>query len=136
MAADPLLMRDTSSSRTVTGVGIALLVVATIAAAALLAPRLREEFHEDMFARPAPSTAAARVAAPPARTPAAAAPAPAAPKVAAREANPAAPVAAAPVPAGSLGPGEAVVKAPPAPVLKKANRIATPVHHRKHPPAP
>ena len=119
MAADPSLLGDSSSpTRTATGVAIALLVVATVGAAAMIAPRLREEFREDIFSAPRPASAV----------------------VAPR------PVAASPVPMGSLAPGEAEVAAPaiptataavaarseapaPAPVLKKATKLAKRPHH-------
>ena len=51
MAANPSLLGTSTSSRTLTGVGIALLVVATIGGIAVLTPRLKDEFREDIFSR-------------------------------------------------------------------------------------
>jgi hypothetical protein len=124
MAADPSLVGDTSSSRMLTGVGIALLILATVGAAALLAPRLKEEFREDIFAAPRAEPPVRASATAPV-TKAAAAPAPTQPA-----ASPApTPVAASPVPQGSLGKGEVEVPARPLP-LKKATKLKT----RPHPP--
>jgi hypothetical protein len=120
MAADPSLVGDTSSSRMLTGVGIALLILATVGAAALLAPRLKEEFREDIFAAPR--------AEPPVRaseTPTATKPV-AAPAQSAASPAPL-PVVASPVPQGSLGKGEVEVPPPPLP-LKKATKLKTRPH--------
>ena len=132
MAADPSLLGSSDSSRTLTGVGIALLVLATIAIAAMLAPRFREEFRGDIFSTApqgsAPSARAVPAAAPP-RGALPAAPTRAAP---APVASP--PVAVAPsppVPHGSLSAGETEVAAPSVP-LKKATRIH-PTPHRASP---
>ena len=127
MAADPSLLGDSSSpTRTATGVAIALLVVATVGAAAMLGPRLRDEFREDIFSAPRPAAAQAPASLPNASWATRPAALPVAPQ----------PVAAAPVPAGSLAPGESEVGTTTAakaqasaPALKKATRLATRAHH-------
>src|SRR6478609_5373366 len=101
MAADPSLVGDNSSSRMLTGVGIALLVLATVGAAALLAPRLKEEFREDIFAAPRPAAPSREAS--PAVHPVAA---PAAVQPAVTPAVSPAPAVASPVPQGSLARGE------------------------------
>ena len=140
MAADPMSLSDSRSTRAGTGIGIALAIAATVGAIAFLAPRLREEMREDIFS----GTAARAVVPAPASTRGVAT-APASPRAAvAPVSTPTAvptpqPVALKPatqiVPAGSLAPGEAEI-APAAPV-RAAPRTSPKPHHvrpiRKNP---
>src|SRR4051812_13418857 len=135
MAADPSLVQDNSSSRMLTGVGIALLILATIGAAALLAPRLKEEFREDIFAAPR-TEAPVRASQPSPNMQPVAAPAPV--QSVPTPAPAAVPATPTPIPQGSLTKGEVEVPAAPLP-LKKATKLKTRPHPhpaRRTPQAP